>query len=135
MERWQIVITVLRNNGFLFNFTGAVAVGIIGATPERFAGVRAFLRHPFDHGPAALRTERSVLLGALLRTMFEPFGSKRLGKPTLFCERLQLLLNLLAQHHDEFVAQHKNTTSGCKRIVRIQPRVVLMLLIEDMYGT
>ena len=66
--------------------------------------------------------------------MFEAFGSECLGKPTLFCERLQLLLELLTQHHNEFVAQHQNTTRSSKRIVRIQPRIVFMLLIEDMYG-
>ena len=96
MTRRKNVITRKRYNGItrrgdfviteLLDFAGAVTVGVIGTTPERFAGVRAFLRHPFNHGLAALRTERCVFLGALLCTMFEAFGSKCLGKPTFFSE-------------------------------------------------
>ena len=35
--------------GALFHLTRAGAVGVIGTTPERFAGVKAFLGNALEH--------------------------------------------------------------------------------------
>ena len=70
----------MRIGGKLFTSACAVAVGIVGATPEGFAGVSAFLGDALDHRLTALGTKVCVFGSRLFGTMFETLCCEGFGK-------------------------------------------------------
>ena len=124
-----------RNFEGLFDFTSAGAVRVVGARPERFAGVGAFLGNALDHRLTAFRAERRVCLYTFLLSMIQAFGGEGFGKTAFFGEGTQAVFELFVEHRDKALTKIKKASCGSYGVVGVEPGVKFMLLSKDMHGT
>ena len=92
----------------------------------------ALLGYALEHGLAAEGTGGGVGGRAALRAGSQTLGGEALGEAAILAERREQVLDLAAQHLHQPVGEHQQAVGRHEGVVRAEPRVELMLLLQDV---
>ena len=113
----------------------SVAFRISATTPERFAGVSAFLGDALDHRLAAFGAYRRVFLYAFLFPMLQTLGSESFREATFNGKGSQVGFELFVEHRNEALAEVKKASCDSNGVIGVEPSVEFVLLSKDVHGT
>ena len=125
-------IAVFRYDEIILNPPRSVAFRIGTAAPEFFARVDTLPYHLLNHWTSALGTLWSAVGNAFLRPRGKSFCRKGLREATLFAEGIQLILYLLAEHHNQSVTKNQNAVGRNQRVATLKPSVKFAFLLKNM---